>query len=64
MKCFKFQEGGRGGRGKLSTNNLKRLVYTALAEFQKNMLWLSISTTVPLDDFILIRYSVIQLVSS
>lgn len=48
----------------LITNNLKRLAHTALAHFQKNMLWLSISTTVLLDDFNVIRYSVIQLVSS
>lgn len=48
----------------LITNNLKRLVYTALAQFQKNMLWLSLSTAVLSDDFILITYGVIQLVSS
>lgn len=48
----------------LITNNLKRLVYTALAQFQKNMLWLSLSTAVLSDDFTLITYGVIQLVSS
>lgn len=48
----------------LITNYLKRLVYTALAQFQKNMLWLSLSTAVLSDDFILITYGVIQLVSS
>lgn len=48
----------------LITNSLKRLVYAAFAEFHKNMLWLSVSTTVLVDDFTQIRYSVIQLVSS
>lgn len=48
----------------LITDNLKRLVYTALARFQNNMLWLIKSTTVLLDDFILIRYSVIQLINA
>lgn len=33
MKYFKFQGEERGQRE--ITNNLKRLVYTALAEFQK-----------------------------